>query len=193
MMRSSELLIIVDSVEEAVKFYTEKLAFDIVALEVSRDNPNLLLSAQVRRGKCGLAFRVPHVEELAEFSFIKRCASRCIGLYIEVKKGLEKYCERCKKRGVKIVSEVKSLPNGSKCCIMRDPFGIKLVFTQVPETKDIKQNLDFAGLRLDQTKLDSVDSLGRMVDHLKSFGILRRAAKKYAKHKIRELTVKPKK
>ena len=35
MMKSSELVLIVETVEEGVKFYTEKLGFDIVDLQES--------------------------------------------------------------------------------------------------------------------------------------------------------------
>ena len=95
MIKSSELLVVVDSVEEAVKFYTEKMAFDLVDAQVSPENSNLLIAAHVRKGKCHIIFRAPQVEELADFSFIKRCASRCAGLYVEVKKGLDRCFERC--------------------------------------------------------------------------------------------------
>src|SRR5260221_12819284 len=101
MMKSGELLVIVDSVEEAIKFYTEKLAFDIARVEASRDVVNTLHSAHLRKGKCGLIFRTPLVEELAEFSFIKRCGSRCIGFNVEMKKGIDKYFQRCQKKGLK--------------------------------------------------------------------------------------------
>ena len=51
MMKSSELVIIVDSVEDAVKFYTEKLAFDIVDAQASKENHGTLLSAHIQIGR----------------------------------------------------------------------------------------------------------------------------------------------
>jgi len=92
-MKSGELVIVVDSVENVIKFYTEKLGFDVVELctkDKSEQSENSLSYGRVKKGKCFIAFRLPSVEELAEFSFIKRCVSRSTGLYIEMKKGIEK-------------------------------------------------------------------------------------------------------
>src|SRR5271163_2458532 len=146
MMKSSELLVVVESVEEAVKFYTEKLAFDIVDLQTSSEPGNLLASAHLKKGKCFISFRTPQVEELAEFSFIKRCASRCVGLQVEMKKGLDKYFNRCQKKGLKITSEPRDQMDGHKSFSLRDPFGIKLVFSQQVDGKLLKPNFDFVGM-----------------------------------------------
>ena len=130
MMKSSELVIIVDSVEDAVKFYTEKLAFDVVELEVSTDSGEpLLVAACLRKGKSFIRFRLPSVEELAEFSFIKRCASRCVGFSIPFKKGIERYFARCVKKGVKISQELCATSEAGmiQSFVMRDPFGTKIV------------------------------------------------------------------
>lgn len=191
MMKSSELLIIVDSVEEAVKFYTEKLAFDIVDLQLSKESPGTLQTAHVRKGKCFVSFRTPLVEELAEFSFIKRCASRCVGLYVEMKKGVEKYFDRCQKKGLKVVSDLKGMPDGSKNFAIRDPFGIKLVFNQVPEKGQVRVAPDLLGMHVDRQKKESV-LMGDMIDHLKKFGVLRRSAKKYSKLKLKQIAGKAK-
>lgn len=184
MMKSSELLVVVDSVEEAVKFYTEKLAFDLVDTQVSVENSNHLVSAQVKKGKCCIIFRAPHVEELADFSFIKRCSSRCAGLYVEMKKGLDRYFDRCIKKGVKIVSEPKMV-DGHRTFVLKDPFGIKLVIAEVPEKAAVASS-QFAGLSLPISAIVSKarkesDIVDEMVSHLRKFGILRRASKKYAK------------
>jgi uncharacterized glyoxalase superfamily protein PhnB len=189
MMKSSELMVMVESVEEAVKFYTEKMAFDIVELHASKETPGTLFSAQVRKGKCFITFRTPYVEELAEFSFIKRCASRCMGLYVEMKKGLDKYYTRCVKKGLKVLSEPKDMPDGTRSFSLRDPFGIKLVFTQEREGATPPTSTDFAGLVLDRQRKES-EQLPNMIDHLKKFGILRRAAKKFAKLRLKQLTGK---
>ena len=191
-MKSSELVIIVDSVEDAVKFYTEKLAFDIVDAQASKENPGTLLSAHIRKGKCFVTFRTPYVEELAEFSFIKRCASRCIGLYIEMKKGLDKYFERCQKKGLQILSSPKDTPNGYRNFTLRDPFGIKLIVAQPREGVSAKPSNDFVGMHVDLSRGSEADIMSDMIHHLKGMGILRRAGKKFAKLKIKQLQGKKK-
>lgn len=190
-MKSSELVVIVESVEEAIKFYTDKMAFDIVDVKASEQHPNTLTSAHLKKGKCSIAFRIPLVEELAEFSFIKRCASRCIALSVEMKKGLDKYFTRCQKKGVKIVSEPKDTAGGYRHFSIRDPFGTKLVFSQLREGYNQQPDWNFAGMMLtksdlDQSREDAV--IDKMVDHLRSYGKLsRRAAKKYAKQRLKQL------
>jgi uncharacterized glyoxalase superfamily protein PhnB len=195
MMKSGELLVIVESVEEAIKFYTEKLAFDITGVEASKDSANTLHSAHLRKGKCGIVFRTPLVEELAEFSFIKRCGSRCIGFNIEMKKGLDKYFQRCQKKGLK-TTELKER-DGYQQFVIRDPFGTKLVFSQLIGSKPAKPTLDFLGLHLTEQDITGkgrkeVDIIDDMVEQLRTFGILRRAAKKYAKTVFKQLTTKSK-
>lgn len=194
MMKSSELLVVVDSVEEAVKFYTEKLAFDVIDARQSADNPNLLGHAQLKKGKCHIIFRQPTVEELAEFSFIKRCASRCVGLYMEMKKGLDRYYQRCSKKGVKILAEPRVV-DGVKTFSMKDPFGVRLVIAEVPGKLARKPSLDFLGLKLSERDVfekarKESDILADMIDQLKSYGILRRAGKKYAKLYLKQLVKK---
>src|SRR3990172_9192850 len=144
MMKACEFLLITDTIEDAVKFYTEKLAFDISSLEASRETPGTLASAEIRKGKCFIAFKTPLVEELAEFSFIKRCSSRCVGLTIEMKKGLDKYYARCQKKGLKIVSELRN-QDAYRSFALRDPFGNKLIFTQLIEGKKPQPASDVAG------------------------------------------------
>ena len=186
MMKSSELLLIVDSVEEAVKFYTEKLAFDIANLEVSKESPSTFAAAHLRKGKCFISFKTPQVEELAEFSFIKRCASRCVGLRAEMKKGIEKYFQRCQKKGLKVVTELKE-NDGVKSFAIRDPFGVKLIFVQPVEGK-VRVSSDVAGKSAEVRGRKETEVVNEMVEHLRTFGILRRAAKKYAKLKIKQLS-----
>ena len=193
MMKSSELVIIVDSVEEAVKFYTEKLAFDLVDAQASKENQSSLLSAHIRKGKCFITFRTPYVEELAEFSFIKRCASRCLGLYVEMKKGLDKYFARCQKKGLRVLSEPKDTPDGYRNFTLRDPFGIKLIFAQPREGVSVKPSSDFVGMNIDLNKpYKEADLMADMIQHLKGVGILRRAGKKFAKLKLKQLQGKKK-
>lgn len=193
MIKSSELLVVVDSVDEAVKFYTEKLAFDLVDADVSTDGLVALQTARLRKGKCHIIFKAPLVEELAEFSFIKRCSNRCTGLSVEMKKGVEKYFQRCKKKALKIVQELRVV-GGHKTFSMRDPFGIIIVVTEVPE-KHPRPSFDFVGLRLSekdvvQKQRPESAIIDDMVSQLRKFGILRRAGKKFAKLRLKQLTKK---
>lgn len=193
MVKSSELLVIVDSVEEAVKFYTEKLAFDLVDAQEHPEYAGQLLWARLRKGKCAVIFKMPQVEEFAEFSFIKRCSSRCAGLYLEMKKGVERYLQRCQRKGVKIVSELRTV-DGHKQFALRDNFGIKLVVVEVPEKKP-RPSLNFIGLKLQERDIlhkerSEAEVVNDMVAHLRTFGVLRRAAKKFAKARLKQLAKK---
>ena len=182
MMKSSKPVIIVDSVENAIKFYTEKLGFDVVDLYINKEENNEALTfAHLKKGKCFIIFKIPKVEELAEFSFIKRCASRCVGVFIDMKKGLDKYYDKCNKKGLNIIEESKQC-GPYKMFSIKDPFGIKLTFAELVEKE---KHEDFAGLKVDKTGQETQVVEG-MIKHLKNFGILRRAAKKYAKLWLKE-------
>jgi len=181
MMKSITVTIVVDSVEEAVKFYTEKLPFDVVDLRISTEGQQTLSYAHLRKGKASVVFRTPYVEEFADFTFIKRCASRCVCLFVEVKKGLEKFYSKCQKKDLKIVSELKDCECGFKMFALKDPFGLKLVFAQPIQGFAVKKPSDFLGMPLSHTT-DTEEQVDKMISHLKGFGILRRASKKYAKH-----------
>lgn len=193
MMKSSEFVLIVETVEEGVKFYTEKLGFDIVDLQESSENGRHLISARMHKGKCSIILRTPLVEELAAFSFIERCVNRCTGLYIEMKKGLEKYYQRCIKRGVKIVGELKKTECGNLAFSIRDPFGATLIFAE-PCAKGATQPFEILGITIDKDALKSKNAAyikttsDQIISALKEFGILRRAAKKFAKVKIKEIS-----
>lgn len=193
MMKVGKVVIIVDSVEEAIKFYTEKLAFDLIDIETSRDGGRqILTAAHLRKGKSFIAFRVPSIEELAEFSFIKRCASRCVGIFIDMKRGLEKYYQRCQKKSLKILQELTSTPTGDKEFSLRDPFGVKLTFIQPSETKVVMSKLDFLGLSIKKAEVPSKLSeqaklMDQMTSQLKTFGISRRSGKKFAKLALKKL------
>lgn len=192
MMKSSEVVLLVESVEEAVKFYAEKLAFDIVDLQESSEGGNTLTSARLRKGKCFIRLRLPQVEELAEFSFIKRCASRCTGLHVEMKKGIERFYERCLKKGVKVIGELKNQQDGFKSFVIRDPYGIRIAFAQPVENfkEPVPTALLGASLKLADAlgnPLKDNDVIDEMVGRLKDFGILRRSAKKYAKSYLKRV------
>lgn len=193
MMKSSELVLIVETVEEGVKFYTEKLGFDIVDLQESSENGRHLIFARLHKGKCSIILRAPLIEELAAFSFIKRCGNRCTGIYVEMKKGLEKYYQRCIKKGVKVVGELKKSEFGNMEFSVRDPFGATLIFAE-PLAKGSQQSFDVFGITVDKNALKSKNSAyikatsDQLIGTLKEFGILRRASKKFAKSKLKELS-----
>lgn len=192
MMKSCETVIIVDVVEEAVKFYTEKLGFDITDLLIDKKNEQRLQVANLRKGKCFIKFRIPLIEELADFSFIKRCANRCVAIQVHVNSGLEKHFARCKKKGVKIVSEPADCEStGMRMFSVRDPFGVNVVFVQPQQEPPAKNyTSSVCGIHVDKVKASDPQTFDYLVRHLNSFGILRRPAKKFAKFKIKEILKK---
>ena len=187
MMKSGKPLFIVESVEAAVKFYTEKLGFDLVDLTVKMENKNQLMYAEIRKGKCYIIFRAPYIGELAELSMIKACSGRGSGVHIEMKKGLDKFFERCQKKGVTVVSQPKKQPWGAIEFMVKDPFGFRLTFAQPTEEGLTDEFIrDFCGLRLEDADIAEGIAKGSrlveiMISWLKGFGILRRVAKKYTK------------
>ncbi len=186
-MKSGKPLFIVESVEAAVKFYTEKLGFDLFELAVKPENKNQAMYAQLRKGKCFIIFRAPHIGELAELSMIKACSGRGSGVYVEMKKGLDKFFDRCQKRGVTIVTQLKKQPWGVVSFMAKDPFGFRLTFSQPLEEGPSEEVIrDFCGMRIDDDLLQEGIVQGSrlvetMITWLKGFGILRRVSKKYSK------------
>ena len=191
-MKSGELVLIIDSVEEGVKFYTEKLGFDLTNLKEGTEGEKHLVYAHLRKGKCGISLRTPQVEELAAFSFIKRCANRCTGFFVEMKKGIEKYYQKCLKKDLKIATELKTTDWGYKTFSIRDPFGTIISFGE-----PIKQSIaplfkleDF-GMIIDREMINAKKiadinvQIENSVGYLKQFGICRRAGKKFAKLKVK--------
>lgn len=193
MMKVGKVVLVVDSVEEAVKFYTEKLAFDLVGLESSKDGGRqTLVAAHLRKGKNFISFRIPNIEELAEFSFIKRCASRCVGIVIDMKRGLDKYYQRCQKKGLKILQELTQTPSGDKEFSLKDPFGVKLAFVEPTPKKVVQGKLDFFGIPLKKSDIpsklsDQAKLIDQMVSQIRPFGISRRSGKKFAKIRLKEI------
>lgn len=191
-MKSGELVVVVESVRDAVKFYTEKLSFDVVLLETQEERgEHAIVAARLRKGKCFIHFRTATIDELAEFSVIKRCSSRCVLLQVELKKGIDKYFAKCSKKGVLISGEIKDLPqSGARVFSVRDPFGVKVQFIQIdPAFKDAAAtsflNLPFR--RQDITQMAAQNAyMEEMVSKLKKIGVLRRAGKKYARQWIRQ-------
>ncbi len=192
MMKSCEPVIVVDSIEDAVKFYAEKLGFDVVDLLVDKEGGQHLSLARLRKGKCYVKFRIPLPEEFADFTFIKRCSSRCVSICAEMKKGLDKYFVRCQKKGVKVLSEPKDCPEvGMRVFTVKDPFGVKIVFAQPMENiaKPVGE-VDICGMVVRQAQAKDPQTIESIVSHLKEFGILRRSAKKFAKLKLKEISKK---
>ena len=193
MMKPGELVVVVESVRDAVKFYTEKLSFDLVRLEtqLEQDDEFTMTFAKVRKGKCCLSFRMPSIDELAEFSVIKRCSSRCINLTIELKKGIEKYFAKCNKKQINISGDIREASDRrSLSFLVRDPFGVKLQFIQY--TTSVKRavpgqflDLPFKKTELTQTAAQN-NFMEAMVARLKKIGVLRRAGKKYARQWLKQ-------
>lgn len=190
----SKLVVIVESVEDAIKFYTEKLSFDLLDVEIEQNKPSILLAATLKKGKFLITFRRPVVEEFAAFSFIKRCADRCISVSVELKRDIDRFFQRCIKKNVKVIRELNEKGCGSREFVIRDPFGLEVAFTQAKEPMIIPaREAQLCGFAFDHTSLacegsrycDEMSAL--IVEHLRSFGIVRRAAKKLVKTRIKEL------
>lgn len=184
MFKSAKFCIVVDSVEKALAFYTEKLLFSITSIKTKSDGGTHIIGADLRRGKCLLQIRQPMIDELAEFSMIRRCSGRAVGIVFEVAKNIEKFFSTCQKKKINVISNICSSNEGDKAFQARDPFGIKLIFMQKSTQKRFEGKKSFCGLDLNNRvisiKKDS-DIPEDLVQHLKDMGISRRVAKKYVK------------
>lgn len=193
-MVKSKFIVIVESVEDAVKFYTEKLAFDLVDVATCEQDPTLLASASLRKSKLCISFRRPYIEEFAAFSFIKRCACRCISISVDLKRDIERFFNRCIKKNVKIIRPLSPYELGGHVFVVRDPFGIELTFIQRKELRLIPaQATTLCGINIDQHNIINDDTYSNqisdeIIEHLRGFGIVRRAAKKLVKTKMKELS-----
>lgn len=181
-MKSGTAIFVVESVAEAIKFYTEKLAFDIADMMVDEATGRNVVYVHLKKGKCSIMFRTPMNDESVEFSQIKHCIGRGAGVFAEMKKGIERYYEKCKLRGVKVVEELKDRPWGFKAFSIKDHFGFRLTFAQ---PIDVTAPITFAGYKVDMAKSEDV-LLDDMVRYLKDFKITRRPAKKFAKHWLKK-------
>ena len=74
-----------------------------------------------------------------------------------MKKGLDKYFERCQKKGLQILSSPKDTPNGYRNFTLRDPFGIKLIVAQPREGVSAKPSNDFVGMHVDLSRGSEAD------------------------------------
>ncbi len=191
-MMKSKVTVIVESVEDAVKFYTEKLAFDLINVEVTNQDPALLASATFRKGKFFVTFRRPRVEEFAAFSFIKRCASRCISVSVDLKRDVERFFKRCLKKNIKVIKELSPNMLGLQEFVIRDPFGLEITFVEKPEVAIIPARpTSLCGITINPQDMCNDEQYcsqkcNQIIEHLRELGIVRRAAKKLVKSKLKE-------
>jgi len=185
MMKSCKPMFVVEAVEDAVKFYTEKLGFDIFELMAKKEDGRCFVEyALLKKGKCFISFRTPSPGELAELSMIKHCAGRGAGVYIEMKKGLDKYFDRCNKKGVTIVEQPIKQPWGMVTFSVKDPFGFLLMFAQPLEEGEWRPVNEFCGMGPVE-KPQNTEQESKVIDDmaawLKGFGFLRRVSKKFSR------------
>ncbi|MCK4499021.1 VOC family protein [Candidatus Babeliales bacterium] len=185
MFKAGKTVLVVDSIEKAVKFYTEKLLFDIKDLRVDKEGEVHLCFAELRKGKCNIFFRLPEVSELAEFSMVRRCPGRSTGIHIQIKRGIERFYERCRKRKLDIVSDLAADGGGNRRFEIKDPFGILLTFSESDSLVAPEPRTDeFCGFELKGSRVEVAKNENEhedLVKWLRGFGISRRAAKKYIK------------
>jgi hypothetical protein len=102
-----------------------------------------------------------------------------------MKKGIDQYFQRCKKKGVTIISELRDQEWGIRSFVIRDLFGFKIIFEQEIANFKPKQRPTFAGFTvpLDNTGKPSnaVATIEDMIRWIRGFGLLRRVGKKYSK------------
>lgn len=182
MIKQKECVVLVSSVQEVIKFYTEKLAFDIVDIEVNGEED--LQAVHLRKGKCFLTFRRPTIQESVEFSFIKGCPSRCLTVSIEVTKDLDKILQRYEKKGVSVVNKVEDA-NVLLSFTIKDPFGLRLHFFQEPPATHAASFLEKTLTKPAKGKATQERFLNTAVERLQSYGIVRRAAKKFCKAQLK--------
>lgn len=190
MFKVAKLLLVVDSLDKAIKFYTEKLLFNIVELKVGSEGGIHLTYAELRRGKCHLVLRMPIIDELAEFSMVRRCSGRAAGLVLELKRDIEHFYQSCRKKQLHIVSELNADGPEGRSFAIKDPFGLRLQFFQASaeQSKDQgRTQQSFVGLSLTKAAASGKSQDEVFAAHLRTLGISRRAAKKYIKlwHKER--------
>lgn len=192
MFKKSKYFLIVDSVENAIKFYGDKLLFTVTDLNIETGVSSYINYAELKRGKCFLVIRSPSITELAEFSMVRRLTNRTTGLYLELKKGLEAFFKACKKKKLNITTELTRHPMGYTYFLVMDPFGSMIYFYQLEKGFHSGKSMlvdkkDFFGLR---PRAESWDMLAKgnlprdVADYLKGFGLTRRIAKKFVKAKF---------
>jgi len=184
MIKSGKPLLIVDSVDKAVKFYTEKLSFDLIDFSTKKENGGEIMNhALLRKGRCFVMFRNPSVGELADMSMMKHCSNRGAGIFIELKKDIEKYIDRFVKRGVNVVDQPKKNEYGVISFTIKDSFGFKITFVQAPSDSALlsKEFGSMGHMEKPITLDDEKSKIDSMISYLKDFGLQRRVAKKYSR------------
>lgn len=182
MFKSGKPVIIVDSVERAVKFYTEKLLFDVVDLKADREGELHLSYAELRKGKCYMIVRLPAVAELAEFSMVRRCSGRSVGIFIEIKKNIDRFHDRCRKKGVPISTPLSG-EVGNRSFVVKDQFGIFFLFSEASSPIAAEFNpATFVGFDMKgQVLAPKAQAPDELIKWLRGFSITRRVAKKFIK------------
>lgn len=188
MFKSGKVVLIVDSVEKAIKFYTEKLLFSIALLECDDEGGVHLSRAEVRKGKFSVVFRLPSIDELAEFSMVRRCTGRAAAAVAVAKKGIDRYYKGCKKKGLEVFVKNENKSGSVVSFGLKDPFGLRLIFTEVEDeivgASAFNKN-SFCGMDMRNETISKKDKNSegseKMVKWLRGFGISRRVAKKYIK------------
>ena len=179
MFKAGIPVFIVDIVLDAVRFYTEKLGFDVVAMNIAPDGVRRISYLELRKGKCFIIFREPSSDEQVESSQVKHCIGRGSGLFIELKKDIDIFYDKCLKKKLPVLGKITDQKWGFRTFTLRDPFGIRLMFgSQLPQTK--VKSVDFLGEKVNLSeKLEVLETL--LTQRASLFGLKRRAAKKYAK------------
>ena len=186
MIKHKTTTVLVDSVVDAVRFYTQQMFFDIIELRVSGRDRARLGYAHLRKGKCTIVFREPSIDESPEFSQIKHCLGRGVVLRIEVASNIERWYERCCTKDVKILKVLQSGIDGL-FFVCKDPFGLRLMFYQeTPQEKIVVQ--DIAQQVYGTTSVAHDMLVEVLVQKLHGYGVPRRAAKKYGRRALRALS-----
>ena len=200
MFKVGKTLLVVESVEKAIKFYTERLGFSLSDVTIQRDGDAYISSADVKKGNVILVLKVPSIEELAEFGMVKRCSGRSAGVVVELNRGIEQYYARCTKKSVPIASELTKNAMGNLCFTARDPFGLKIVFVEKLAGAASADANAFApcSLMISKEKLLSINpkdkiAIDPMVDALKDMGLLRRVSQKFVRGWLKQVRLQSKK
>ena len=188
MFKKFKYFMVVDSVENAIKFYAEKLLFAVTYVSVEGGTNPYVNYAELRRGKCFLVLRTPALTELAEFSMVRRLNNRAAGLFLEVKKGfIQKIFATCKKKKLNILSELSRHPAGYIYFQLIDPFGTKIYiyeFEGVSFDKKLYSSA-FVGYKMTPELWEDLKKPvppQAILDHLRKFGMSRRIAKRFVKN-----------
>jgi uncharacterized glyoxalase superfamily protein PhnB len=194
MFKVGKTLVVVESVEKAIKFYTERLGFALHDVVIQRDGELFISSADVKKGNVIVNLRAPAIEELAEFGMVKRCSGRSSGVFVELNKGISKYFQRCKKKGVPVITELHKNHLGQLWFAARDPFGLKLIFVEkLVGTAAVDPTIfNVAGLGLSRERVVAIDQKNKgaiepMVDVLKDLGLLRRVSQKFVRTWVKQV------